>query len=196
MLIELLAVLSISAAAGIRIALPLLIVGFFRSNQNWSSVPILNHLPPQVIIGVLTSWSLFELLGSKKLLGQRVLQLIELSFSPLVGLMLAVTVVRVFNQGTGPLWLVGLIGGLFALMLHLVQVGWFFRLRGLPLWAILAEDFLCILLVWLAFTSPQKGGLIALSLLWFAVRSAVYWQQWAHGRSRSYKRNRRRKRLD
>lgn len=195
MLIELLAILSISAAAGMRIALPLLIVGFIRSNQNWSSVPILAHLPPQLIIGVLTSWSLFELLGSKSLLGQRVLQLIELSFSPLVGLMLAVTTARVLDQAM-PLWLVGLIGGLFAFILHLVQVGWFFRLRGLPLWAILAEDFLCILLVWLAFTSPQKGGLVALSLLWFAVHSAAYWQQWTRGRSQPYKRNCQRKRVD
>ena len=71
MIIGILAILSASAAAGMRIALPLLIVGLLRSDL-WSQVPLLSAIDPPVLIGVLTSWSLFELFGSKKLLGQRI----------------------------------------------------------------------------------------------------------------------------
>ena len=85
------------------------------------------------MIGILTSWSLFELFGSKKLLGQRILQIIQLIFSPLVGGLLAVTVVKIANLEMSPLWLIGVIGGLLALVLKLVQVGWCFLLRGLPI---------------------------------------------------------------
>lgn len=80
-----------------------------------------------------------------------------------------------------PLWLVGLlglIGGLLAFVLQLVQAGWFYRLRGLPLWAILLQDFLCIALVIFALDSPEEGGLIALLLLWIAIRSSRDWYQW------------------
>ncbi|MGK7887163.1 MAG: DUF4126 family protein, partial [Crocosphaera sp.] len=56
MIIGILAILSASAAAGMRIALPLLIVGLLRSDL-WSQVPLLSAIPPPVLIGVLTSWS-------------------------------------------------------------------------------------------------------------------------------------------
>ncbi|MEA5534759.1 DUF4126 domain-containing protein [Crocosphaera sp. XPORK-15E] len=177
MIIGILAVLSASAAAGMRIALPLLIIGLLRSDL-WSEVPLLSSLPPQVLIGILTSWSLFELFGSKKLLGQRILQIIQLIFSPLVGGLLAVTVVKIANLEMEPLWLIGVIGGLFALLLKLVQVGWFFRLRGLPIWVICLEDVICVLLVLFAFNAPKNGGLIALMLLWIAIRSSTAWRQW------------------
>ncbi|HEY9726481.1 MAG TPA: DUF4126 domain-containing protein, partial [Chroococcales cyanobacterium] len=82
-MIDLLAALSASASAGIRIALPLLIIGLLQTNL-WSRVPLLSHIHPAVLIGILTSWSLFELFASKKLLGQRVLQMIQLILSPIV----------------------------------------------------------------------------------------------------------------
>ena len=177
MIIGILAILSASAAAGMRIALPLLIVGLLRSDL-WSQVPLLSAIPPPVLIGILTSWSLFELFGSKKLLGQKILQIIQLIFSPLVGGLLAVTVVKIANLEMSPLWLIGVIGGLLALVLKLVQVGWFFRLRGLPIWVIFIEDIICILLVLFAFDAPQNGGLIALLLLWIAIRSSTAWRKW------------------
>ncbi|MGK7940414.1 MAG: DUF4126 domain-containing protein [Crocosphaera sp.] len=177
MIIGILAVLSASAAAGMRIALPLLIIGLLRSDL-WSQVPLLSAIPPQVLIAILTSWSLFELFGSKKLLGQRILQIIQLLFSPLVGGLLAVAVVKMANLEITPLWFIGFIGGLLAFVLKLVQVGWFFRLRGLPIWVICLEDIICILLVLFAFNAPQNGGLIALMLLWIAIRSSTAWQKW------------------
>ncbi|EAZ92832.1 DUF4126 domain-containing protein [Crocosphaera chwakensis] len=177
MIIGILAILSASAAAGMRIALPLLIIGLLRSDL-WSQVPLLSAIPPQVLIGVLTSWSLFELFGSKKLLGQRILQIIQLVFSPLVGGLLAVAVVKMANLDMSPLWLIGVIGGLLAFVLKLVQVGWFFRLRGLPIWVICIEDIICILLVLFAFDAPKNGGLIALMLLWIAIRSSTAWRKW------------------
>ena len=177
MIIGILAIISASAAAGMRIALPLLIIGLLRSDL-WSQVPLLAAIPPPVLIGVLTSWSLFEFFGSKKLLGQRILQIIQLIFSPLVGGLLAVTVVKMANLEMSPLWLIGVIGGLLAFVLKLVQVGWFFRLRGLPLWVICIEDIICILLVLFAFDAPQNGGLIALMLLWIAIRSSTAWRKW------------------
>lgn len=183
MIIGILAVLSASAAAGMRIALPLLIIGLLR-NDLWSEVPLLSRIPPPVLLGILTSWSLFELLGSKKLLGQRILQVIQLIFSPLVGGLLAVTVVKIGNLMIDPLplWLIGVVGGLLALVLKLVQVGWFFRLRGLPFWMVLLEDIICIVLVLFAFKAPENGGLIALILLWLAIRSATAWRRW-YGKS-------------
>ncbi|MFM5981805.1 MAG: DUF4126 family protein, partial [Sphaerospermopsis kisseleviana] len=75
-------------------------------------------------------------------------------------------------------WLIALVGGLLALVLQLVQLGWFYRLRGLPLWAVFLQDSLCIVLVIFAVDAPQQGGLIALILLWFAVRSAAQWYHW------------------
>ncbi|MGA9377394.1 MAG: DUF4126 family protein, partial [Phormidium sp.] len=66
-MIALLAALSAAAAVGVgRIALPLLLIGLLQGNNLWSRVPILSHIHPQVVVGVLTSWSLFELFASKK----------------------------------------------------------------------------------------------------------------------------------
>ncbi|AFY76375.1 MAG: DUF4126 domain-containing protein [Hydrococcus sp. C42_A2020_068] len=174
----LLAVLSASAAAGMRIALPLLILGLLRSDELWSNVPVLSNFDPKVVLTVLTSWSLFELFGSKSLLGQRTLQAIELVFSPFVGALMGITVVNITRLEIPPIWLIGLVGGLLALVLKLVQVGWFFRLRGLPIWMVCLEDVLCICLVFFALKAPEQGGLIAIFLLWLAVRSSQEWRRW------------------
>ncbi len=74
--------------------------------------------------------------------------------------------------------LIGIVGGLLALVLQLVQAGWFYRLRGLPVWLIFFQDALCIFLVIFAFDAPQQGGLIALLLLWLAIRSYQDWYRW------------------
>jgi Domain of unknown function (DUF4126) len=176
-MLEILAVLSASAAVGLRIGLPLLLIGLLRSNL-WYDVPLLSQLSPRLVIGILVSWSLFELFASKQLLGQRILQVLELTFSPIVGAIMGVAIASATELEKWQVNLLGLIGGLFALVLQLVQAGWFFRLRGLPLWVILAQDFLCVLLVLFAFDAPKHGGLIALLLLWLAIRSSSAWYDW------------------
>lgn len=182
-MIELLAALSASAAGGMRIALPLLLIGILQNEDLWSRVPLLSYLSPQVVVGVLVSWSVFELFASKKLLGQRILQIVQLVLSPVVGAILGMAIAQItlVDEGTTPaffVWIVGIVGGMLALVLQLVQAGWFYRLRGLPLWAILSQDILCVSLVLLAFDAPKQGGIIALLLLWLAIRSSKQWYNW------------------
>ncbi|MBP0031132.1 DUF4126 domain-containing protein [Roseofilum sp. Guam] len=178
-MIEILAVLSASASAGLRIALPLLVIGLLHGDSLWSRVPILSLIPPQVVLGVLVSWSLFELVAPKQLLGQRVQQLLQVVFSPLVGTIMGIAIAQTtLQQPTWMIWLVGAVGGILALVLQLVQAGWFYRLRGLPIWAIFLQDLLCVFLVLFAFDAPEQGGLIALLLLWLAVRSSKEWYRW------------------
>lgn len=54
---------------------------------------------------------------------------------------MAVGVARLLEVQITPLWFLGLIGGLFAFVLKLVQVGWFFRLGKIPIIFIFIEDF-------------------------------------------------------
>jgi hypothetical protein len=185
MLTLVLAVLSISAASSMRLAFPLLTLGLFCSQDISIKTPLFNFFEPRVILAIGISWSLFELFGSKKLLGQRMLQLAQLIFSPFVGSLAAITMTHLFEIDFKPMWLIGLIGGLFAFVLTLVQVGWFFRLRGIPIWLACLEDVLCVVLVFLAFSSPKEGGLIALLLFWLAVRSSNSWQRWYSHQSHS-----------
>lgn len=194
-MIELLAALSISAAAGIRLALPLLLIGLL-SNDLWSNVPILSQISPPIVLGVLVSWSLIELLFSKERVAQRLLQIVELALSPIVGAIAGIAVARSVQMTSWLIPIVGVVGGLLALVLHLVQVGWFYRLRGLPLWAIFIQDFLCVTLVLFAFDAPQQGGLIALLLLWLAIRSSVEWQRWYREQSQQNPRHPRRGKQD
>lgn len=177
-MIEILAALSVSAAVGIRLALPLLLIGLLRNQELWSQVPILSHIPPPIVLGVLVSWSLAEILLSKDPFAHRVLQIVELFLSPVVGAIAGIAVARIAGVLNSLIPLVGIVGGLLALVLHLVQVGWFYRLRGLPLWVIFMQDFLCVALVLFAFDAPGQGGLIALLLLWMAIRSSATWQRW------------------
>lgn len=186
-MVELLAVLAASAAGGMRIALPLLLIGLLQGDRLWSRVPLLSQLSPPIVLGVLVSWSLFELFASKKLLGQRVLQLVQLVFSPLAGGVMGMAIAESTGRTNQITIILGIIGGLLALVLQLVQVGWFFRLGGLPLWAIFTQDALCIFLVLFAFDAPTQGGTIALMLLWLAIRSSkawyFYYQERQQGRS-------------
>lgn len=177
-MIALLAALSASAAVGLRVALPLLVIGLLYGETLWTKAPLLSLVPPRVVLGVLVSWSLFELFGSKRLLGQRTLQLIQLVFSPIAGTILGVAIAE-FTEREAPMILImGVLSGLLALVLQLVQVGWFYRLQGLPLWAIFAQDGLCIALTLFAFDAPRQGGVIALLLLWLAIRSTNEWRRW------------------
>ena len=177
-MIELLAALSASASAGMRIALPLLVIGLLQSDNLWSNVPLLSRIHPSVLIAILTSWALFELFASKKLLGQRVLQIVQLLLSPLVGGIMGIAVAQLTETPTALIWIVGIVGSLLAFVLQLVQAGWFFRLRGLPLWVVFIQDVLCIVLVIFAFDAPRSGGLIALMLLLLAIRSSQQWHRW------------------
>jgi len=166
-----------------RVALPLLLTGLIYSDALWMQMPLISRLPKSVAIGILVCWSLGELLCSKNPLTQRFLQLSQLILGPVVGAIAGIGVARVVAVDTRLIPLVGLVGGLLALVLQLVQVGWFFRLRGLPLWVIFAQDFLCVCLVLFAFDAPRQGGLIALLLLWLAIRSTKEWQRWYRGQA-------------
>jgi Domain of unknown function (DUF4126) len=180
-----LATLSVAAAAGMRSMLPLLVLGCLAGEGLWSKVPILEHVSPQILVGILVTGSLFEVIASKDRLGIRVSQLFQLCLSPLVGGLLGFSVARATDLPMVVVVVLGLVSGLLALVLQLVQVGWFYRLRGLPLWMVFAQDFLCVLLIMFAFGSPHHGGVLALLLLWFAIRSASEWQTWYQGSSRS-----------
>lgn len=180
-MIEVLAVLSLSAAAGMRIALPLLLIGLLYRDNLWANMPLLSQIPPSIVLSVLVSWSIVELFLSKGLLGQRILQVVQLVGSPFVGAIVGVTVARSAALDTWMTALLGVVGSLVALVLQLVQVGWFYRLRGLPVWVIFIQDFLCIILVLLAFDAPTQGGLIALLLLWLTIRSSAEWRRWYRG---------------
>ncbi len=196
-MLELLGALSASAAAGMRIALPLLLIGLLHRDYLWSGVPLLSNINPSVLVGILTSWSLFELFASKKLIGQRILQMVQLFLSPIVGAIMGIAIAQFTKASVPVVWIIGLVGSLLALVLQLVQVGWFFRLRGLPLWLVFIEDFLCVALVLFAFDAPQQGGLIALLLLWLAIRSSKQWYRWYMKQTHAYRRRRlRRQKLD
>ncbi|WP_207223315.1 DUF4126 domain-containing protein [Leptolyngbya iicbica] len=174
---ELLAVLSVSAAAGLRIALPLLLIGLLSGNL-WSHMPGLSQLPPTLIVGALVSWALAELIFSTQPLMQRLIRTIGLLLSPVVGAIAGIAVARTFQIDDTLAIVLGLLGGLLALVIHLVQVGWIYRLQRPKVWVIFAEDFLCVCLVLFAFDAPEQGGLIALLLLWLALRTSQTWRQW------------------
>lgn len=175
---EILAVLSISAAVGLRLALPLLLIGLLSGETLWTNVPILAHIPPTIVIGVLVSWSLFELIVSKDRPSHRSLHSLELMFSPLVGAIAGIAIARSVNLEGWLMGLVGLIGGLLAFVIQLVQVGWLYRTQYPALWILFLQDLLCVCLVFFAFDAPQQGGLIAMLLLWLAIRMSTVWRRW------------------
>ena len=81
-MVGLLAALSASAAGGMRIALPLLLIALLRIDKLWSEIPLLSGVHPQVAIAILVSWSLLELFASKTFVGLRVLQPVVQGCSP------------------------------------------------------------------------------------------------------------------
>lgn len=177
MLEVLLAVLSGSAAVGMRIALPLLVIAMFSENL-WASMPGLSVVSPPIALGILAGWSVLELVASKDRFGQRLLQVLELSLSPVVGTLIGVAIARSMNVQGGQLWVLALTSGVLALVLQLLQVGWTYRLRRVPLWILFGQDLICVILALFIVDAPQQGGLIALLMLWLAIRSAVQWRRW------------------
>ncbi|MEL6129619.1 MAG: DUF4126 domain-containing protein [Cyanobacteria bacterium J06627_3] len=176
---ELLAVLSISAATGLRLALPLLLIGLFSGERLWAAVPILANIPQILVVIVLVIWSLLELTISKDRVSRRFLQSAELFISPFVGTIAGVAIARLADiSDSWLLVLLAITGGALALVIQMVQVGWLYRFNSPPMWVMFLEDALCICLVFFAFDAPEQGGLIALFLLWLAIRSSVIWQQW------------------
>jgi Domain of unknown function (DUF4126) len=179
MLEILLAVLSASAAAGMRIALPLLVIGLLYGGSLWAQIPILSTISPPVLLGVLVSWALLELFASTDRLGQRVLQVVQLFCSPILGGIMGIAIAQAADLPTTVVNVLGVVGSLLALVLQLVQVGWFYRVGTIPLWMTLVQDVICVLLVVFAFGgAPTQGGILALLLLWFAIRNAKSWQTW------------------
>jgi len=178
-MLEILGALSVSAAAGMRVAMPLLIVVLIKKQQVWSEIPILKYMQPKVLLCILIFWAIGELVLSKKLLGQRVMQIVQLLFSPLIGSILPLIVVKSYNiqVSTLGIYVLTIMGGALALVIKLVEIGWFFRLRGLPIGVIIVEDVLSVLMVLFAFKAPEQGGLIAMLLLWISIRSAGEWRQ-------------------
>ncbi|MGF1498172.1 MAG: DUF4126 domain-containing protein [Elainellaceae cyanobacterium] len=178
-MVELLAALSASAAVGMRVMLPLLLIGLLSGTDLWQHVPILSHLSSPLLFGILLSGSIFEILVLKERLGRRLVQILELLVSPFIGAIASIAVIaQAADLPIATLWLLGLVGGLLSLVLHLVQVGWFYRLRGLPTWYVFIQDGLCVLLIFMAFGAPRQGGLMALVLLWLAIRSSTSWRHW------------------
>ncbi|WP_293123563.1 DUF4126 domain-containing protein [Microcoleus sp. bin38.metabat.b11b12b14.051] len=182
-MVGLLAALSASAAGGMRIALPLLLIGLLRIDKLWSEIPLLSRVHPQVAISILVSWSLLEVFASKTFVGQRVLQVVQIIFSPIVGAIMGIAIAQVSAIDEvivhpWMLWIIGIVGGLLALVLQLVQAGWLYRLQILPIWVIFLQDVLCISLVLFAFDAPKEGALIAMLLLWMAIRSSKEWYRW------------------
>jgi Domain of unknown function (DUF4126) len=172
-IIEILAALSTSAAAGIRISLPLLVLGLLQGENFWYNVPILSSIYPPVVLGMLISCCLIELIASKNLLGQRLLQILYLPLCPIVGAVLAIAPTQDI-----PKILIGLVGGFVALLLQLIQAGWFYRWNRFSLQLSFLQDILCVLLVYLALKAPQLGGILALIVLGLAVYSYKGLRQW------------------
>jgi Domain of unknown function (DUF4126) len=172
-MIEVLAALSASAAVGIRIALPLLSLELLRGEALWSSIPFLSAIDPSVRLAVLCSWSLLEILVSKRLLGQRLLQIFMLVSSPIAGAISAIC-----STKSLPIWIIAILGGLFALVLQSVQIAWFYRQPRLPVGFVFAQDLVAILLAFLAVKLPLLGGLISLGLFWRAIRSSQSSAKW------------------
>lgn len=181
MLVALFAVLSIAAAGGLRFALPLLVISLLYRDL-WTQVPLLSHISPYVALPILITWSCLEILGTKNPTGQRILQIVQLMCSPTIGAILGIAVARLTQ---GPVLLMGIVGGTLALLVQLLQVGWFFRLGGLPWWVILGQDILCVILTVLALQAPKQGALIALLLVWLAVRSSRDWRNFYLRRHRN-----------
>ncbi len=181
---ELLAILSIAAATGLRLALPLLLIGLLSGPQLWENVPLLSRLPPALVLGVLATWSIAELMLSKDRYSQRFFQILELVLSPGVGALAGIGVARTLGLDSWLNVVVGVISALLALVIQLLQVGLFFRPQRPPLWLFFVVDGLCIVLAVFAFDSPNQGGVIALLLLWLGIRTSYLWRRWP-GRSRS-----------
>lgn len=182
---ELLAVLALSAAFGLRVALPLLVLGLMSGDRLWSQVPILANLPSPLVIGGLVSGGLLELILSKHRFSRPLLHSTELLLSPIAALMAGIALVHPLGIAGWLQAVIALVGGLVALVIQLVQLGWFYRPRRPPLWGTFVVDVLCLLLALSAFTLPRVGGVLSLVLLWLVIRTADSWRSGLRSLGRS-----------
>jgi len=177
-MIQVLAVISAAASGGFRLGLPLLIIGLANVDKLWSEIPLLNRIQPEVLLAILVSVTIFEILGTKRMIGLRIIQIIQLILSPVVWAILAVGAANWTNLEYVPLWIIAVTGGLFDLVLRFVLVGLFFRWGKMPIILTVSEDILAMILALLALTSPENGRLIAMLLLLLALRISSEWRQW------------------
>jgi hypothetical protein len=175
---ELLAILSIAAATGLRLALPLLLIGLMSGPQMWANVPLLSRLPPALVLGLLAIWSMAELMLSKNRYSQRFFQILELVLSPGVGALAGIAVAKTLGLDSWLNLIIGVISALMTLVIQLLQVGLFYRPQRPPLWSFFVVDGLCVVLAVFAFDAPNQGGIIALLLLWLVIRTSYLWQNW------------------
>jgi hypothetical protein len=167
-----------------RLALPLVVIMLYGGDL-WLRIPLLSRVYPPLALGFVVSWSVLELVISKDRVGQRLLQVVELVVSPLVGGIIGATIAQAAELAKWQVDLLTILGALVTFVLQLVQVGWIYRAQSIPLYALFAEDLICVLLIVFAFDAPRQGGLIALLLLWLALRSAMVWRQRYRPSSRS-----------
>ncbi|MCS6782673.1 MAG: DUF4126 domain-containing protein [Gloeomargarita sp. SKYBB_i_bin120] len=172
-----LAVLAAAAAGGFRLALPLLLILVLRREDTWEQTPVLGQFSPALVLGTLAAGAVWELVAPLHAWGLRLVQPLQVLLSPLVGWLIGVMTAQVMGLPAGLHALMGCVGGALALLLQLVQTGWLYRRGRFPAWVGLAQDGLCALLTVFALQAPTQGGLIALMLMWLALRAAKAWQQ-------------------
>ncbi len=143
---EILAILSIAAATGLRVALPLLVIGLMSGEKLWANVPLLSRLPTALSIGLLVSWSAAELMLSKDSYKQRLFQIAELILSPGVDVLAAIAVARTLDLAPWVSLMTTVVSALLAVVLQLLQVGWFYRPKQPPGWLFFVIDGLCVML--------------------------------------------------
>ncbi|AFZ46951.1 hypothetical protein Cyast_0979 [Cyanobacterium stanieri PCC 7202] len=188
-MIQVLAIISASASGGFRLGLPLLIIGLANVDKLWSDIPLLNRIHPEVLFAILVSITIFEIFGTKKLIGLRVIQLIQLILSPFVGALLAIGAANWTNLENAPVWIIGIVGALIALVLRFVLVGLFFRWGKMPILLTISEDILAMILALFALVAPENGGLIAMLLILLALRISSEWRQWYQEKKSSPQQN-------
>ncbi|WP_287128976.1 DUF4126 domain-containing protein [Candidatus Cyanaurora vandensis] len=164
--------LAAAAAGAMRLSLPLLVLVILA--QGWGfcpESPVLEWLCQPVTLVPLVFWTLFEVVGSRTALGQRVVQAVQFIGAPLMGALLVSVVLPEAS------WLQLLTGSCLAAVLQLVQTGYIFRKGFLPWWFTLAQDGLAVGLVLMALGAPWLGGMVALGLVGLALYQTRQWQQ-------------------
>jgi len=170
-LVAMLTALAAAAAGGMRLSSPLLILVLLSQQLNvCPESQLLAWLCQPGAIVILAFWTLFELIGSRTPLGQRLLQSVQLVLAPVVAAVLIALILPESN------WLYVTSGAALAAILQLVQMGYVFRKGFLPLWFTLTQDLLAMALVFMALGAPLLGGLVALGMVGLALHQAQQWR--------------------
>lgn len=175
-MVAFLGILAAASAAGFRLALPLLVVLLLSDPSRWQDLPVVGAWPPVWVLTGLVIGTILELVIARHPWGQRLLLPLQVLLSPVVGALLGVTLADLAAMPQVASRFMVLSGAGLALILQLVQVGWFYRRGRLPRWVVFGQDSLCALLAVFALKAPHQGGLMALFLLWLAVRISRDWQ--------------------